>query len=242
MNKKRIGIIIGVVIALILSGFGFYFFFIKQDQKSALTIVDKKWIEDNKNNVIDVGIVNDIPVFSYEGNGLFFSLIQSIEDDTGLEFNGLSYNLGSDVPSDYAFQVVDNVNKGEILLYSDYYSLITKENVRYNALSDIKAMTIGVLESDLENANNYLKENSNLSFKTYSDATKLISALASDEVGGILLPKTIYLKETAKVGTLYNSYNVTEMQKYIVLHLGSNKKLNQIIEKYYKKWSHDNII
>ena len=132
MNKKRIGIIIGVVIALILSGFGFYFFFIKQDQKSALTIVDKKWIEDNKNNVIDVGIVNDIPVFSYEGNGLFFSLIQSIEDDTGLEFNGLSYNLGSDVPSDYAFQVVDNVNKGEILLYSDYYSLITKENVRYN--------------------------------------------------------------------------------------------------------------
>ena len=78
MNKKRIGIIIGVVIALILSGFGFYFFFIKQDQKSALTIVDKKWIEDNKNNVIDVGIVNDIAVFSYEGNGLFFSLIQSI--------------------------------------------------------------------------------------------------------------------------------------------------------------------
>ena len=241
MNKKRIGIIIWIVIVFLLAGFGFYFFFIKQDQKSTLTIVDKKWIEDNKNNVIDVGIVNDVPVFSYEGSGVFFSLLQSIEDDTGLEFNGLSYNLGSDMPSDYAFQIVDSVDKNDILLYSDYYSLITKENVRYNALSDIKAMTIGVLESDLENANNYLKENSSLSFKTYSDVNKLNYALTSDEVGGILLPKTICLKETAKVGTLYNSYNVTEMQKYIVLHLGNNKKLNQIIEKYYKKWSQNNM-
>ncbi len=111
MNKKRIGIIIWIVIVFLLAGFGFYFFFIKQDQKSTLTIVDKKWIEDNKNNVIDVGIVNDVPVFSYEGSGVFFSLLQSIEDDTGLEFNGLSYNLGSDMPSDYAFQIVDSVEK-----------------------------------------------------------------------------------------------------------------------------------
>lgn len=241
MNKKKIGVFIGSVVALIAVSLGVYFLFVKQDEKSTLTLMDKKWIEDNKNTVIDLGIVNDIPVFSYDGDGLFFSFLRSIEEDTGLDFNTLSYTVGERVPAEYSFEVVDVMDKEDMLLYEDNYSLLSKVNAKYNRLEDIPYMVVGVLESDLENANYYLKANANLAFKTYSDVLKLTEALAKNEVGGILLPKTMYLQQTARVGTLYNNYNVTEMKKNIVLHLGNNKKLNQIIEKYYKKWSHENL-
>lgn len=241
MNKKKIGIFISSVIVLCIVSLGIYFLFVKQDEKSTLTLMDKRWIENNKNTVVDLGIVNDIPVFSYDGNGVFFEFIRSIEEDTGLEFNSLSYGIIEDAPAEYAFKVVDTIDKDDILLYDDSYSLISKENIKYNRLEDVKPMIVGVLQEDLENANYYLGGNTNLSFKTYSDVSKLTSALLNDEVGGILLPKTIYLQATAKVGTLYNTYNVTEMQKHIVLHLGSNNKLNEIIKKYYKKWSHENL-
>ena len=38
------------------------------------------------------------------------------------------------------------------------------------------------------------------------------------------------------VSNNYNiSYNITEMTKDFVIRLGNNKKLNEIIKKYYKK-------
>ena len=53
MNKKKI-IIGSIITVLVLSIIGFfsYFFFIKQDDNTALTLVDKQWIENNKNNII----------------------------------------------------------------------------------------------------------------------------------------------------------------------------------------------
>ena len=87
MNKKKI-IIGSIITVIVLSIIGFfsYFFFIKQDDNTALTLVDKQWIENNKNNIIDIGIINKIPVFSYGGSGIIFDFINSLEENTGLEF------------------------------------------------------------------------------------------------------------------------------------------------------------
>lgn len=241
MNTKKIGIgIVAILVVALIAFFG-YFVFIKQDEKTTLTLMDKKWIEENKNTLVDFGIVNGIPIFSYEGNGVFFEFIHSLEEDTGLEFNLLSYTLGAESPSDYAFSIVNEVGENDILLYKDNYALISNTSFKYGNLESIPSMVVGVLEDDLKDANYYLKYNAGLSFKTYNDTSKLEEALKNGEVGSILLPKTIYMKSTATLNTFYINYNFTEMNKYIVLHLGDNERLNGILTKYYKNWSSQNL-
>ena len=90
MNKK-IGII-AIVVVLILGSIGVVRFFTKEDQKTALTVVEKKWIEDNKNNVIDFATLNNVPIVSDNGSGLLFDFLDDLETETELVFNKLSYD------------------------------------------------------------------------------------------------------------------------------------------------------
>ena len=107
MTKKQVIITSITLIVILILGWVFYYFFLNQDEKSTLTIVEKKWIEKNKNNIVDIGIINNIPIFNYDGEGVFFEFIKKIEKDTGLEFNedrkstrlNSSHPLSSRMPS-----------------------------------------------------------------------------------------------------------------------------------------------
>lgn len=237
MNKKKFIIgSIGVVLVAVIIGLFSYFFFIKQDETSTLTLSDKKWIESNKNTIIDLGVLNNIPVFSYRGTGVLFDFIDDIEENTGLEFNKLSYELGKDVPTDYAFEFVDTPGESDIIFYEDNYSLYLKQNVKYNSLEEIPTMVLGVLSSDLDSANYYLKANIGLQYKTYETVEDMVEAINNDEISGLVLSQIVYFDALSNE-SFYNAYNITEMGQSLVLHLGSDSKLNSIIKKYSKKWN-----
>lgn len=236
MSKKRIFLIIFILILFALAGGGAYYYFVVQDKDSTLTAAEKQWIEDNKNNIIDISLPTEIPVFSYEGEGVFFDFLSSIESATGLEFNKLSYGLSSEVTSEYAFIRTSKREENDILIYQDNYVLLTKENKKYVNLEDINVMTVGILENNLERANEYLKENGGISFQTYKDITSLMSAFNTNKVQGIILPKILYIDNIIADENLNINYNITEMTEDYVLRLGNNKKLNVILKKYYSKW------
>lgn len=240
MNKKKIIISIVILLVLLCIGGGVYYFFTRQDKNSTLTVLENQWIEDNKNNVIDLSIITDLPVFSYEGTGLVFDFITDLETDTGLAFNKLSYNADTSATSDYAFTLTAKKADEDILIYEDNYAILTKDNIKYVTLEDINVMTLGVLDEDLEKANEYLKDNGGISFKTYNSVSTMSSGLANDEVQGIVLPRMMYLNYIIANDELNVAYNITEMTSDLVLHLGDNKKLNTILEKYYTKWSNEN--
>lgn len=228
---------------MILSAIGglTYYFLTKQD-KNTLTILEKQWIEENKNTIIDLGIVNGVPIFNYDGEGLLFDFIEDLEHDTNLEFNKISYTLGGQNPASYSFMYVDQIEKNDILIYQDNYAIMTKESIKYNRLKDIPTMTLGVLDSELSTANYYLKENKNISFKSYKNVSELLAEIhkSDSSIQGIILPKTIYMEELSGNDSLHISYLITEMNKNLVLRLGDTKKLNTIIKKYYKKWDQEN--
>ena len=242
MKKKQFIIISVVTILIAVIGISLGLFLSKQDKKTTLTILEKQWIEDNKNNIIDLSIVNNIPVFNYDGKGVFFDFIDAIEDDTGLNFNKLSYDYGKNPTADYAFKIKDKIEKNDILIYQDNYVLVTKNRIKYNNIDEITKLTIGVLDSDLKDINYYLKQNGNLLYKSYSNISNLLLALDDNEKGvdAIAIPKTIYLKEIVEKNNFNISYNITEMKKNFVLELGNNKKLNKIIKKYFNKWYKEN--
>lgn len=240
MTKKQVIITSITLIVILILGWVFYYFFLNQDEKSTLTIVEKKWIEKNKNNIVDIGIINNIPIFNYDGEGVFFEFIKKIEKDTGLEFNEISYDLGSTEIPEYAFKIKEKADDNDISIYEDNYAIVSKNKVVYNDLEDIPAMTIGVTKNNLENINFYLYDNKNIQYKVFDNETSLFNEINSNNssVQAIVVPKTIYLNYINK-NKLNINYNITDAKLNFVLSLGNEKKLNTIIKKYYKKWYKD---
>ena len=233
--KKVIITVISILVVLGIAT-GVLYFLNKEDSDSTLTILEKQWIEDNKNTIQDFAIVNKLPIFTYDGEGVVYDFLKDLEDKTGLEFNVLTYKNGDDVPSKYAFKIKDKKEENDILVYQDNYALVGKENIKYLGLNEIKDKTIGVLESDLEKAKLYL-DNQTLTFTTYESITDLIEEFNHDttKLNLIVLPKTLYLNDIASNDYKIN-YNITEMTLDYVISLGENDKLNNILTKYYKKW------
>lgn len=241
MKKKRnIIIIIAMVLILAITGV-LYFVFTNQDKDSTLTLVEKQWIESNKNKVIDFGIVNNIAILNNSGEGLLFDFFEAIEEDTGLEFNKISYEYGEAVNEEYAFKVVDKLDKDDILVYSDNYAVISKKKVKYNSLNEISHARVGVLEKNLENINKYLACD-DLSYTPYENIKDLLISYKEEksELDFIVLPKIIYLSMEDLYKDLYINYNIDELKDNYVISLGDTKKLNNILDKYYKKWSSEN--
>lgn len=242
MKKKR-NIIIGIVTLLVLIIVGIIIYvFNKEDKNTTLTILDKQWIESNKNKLIDIEIETDIPVFNYNGEGVFFDFLTSFEQSTGLEFNKVAVKKDSE--NSYGFKIVDKAEKDDILVYSDMFAIVSKNNQKYYELSEIKNLTIGVLNDDLDSANTYLKGASNISFKTYDNVSDLFTSLndEEDEVNTIMILKNLYMDDIIKSDSLYINFVLSDLTKDYVITLGNNDRLNSIMNKYYKKWYNDNYI
>lgn len=246
MKKKKllIGIIISVAIAI--AGIVAYVVLTKEDQTTTLNIIEKQWIESNKNKRFDFSIVTNIPLFSYDGEGIFLDFLDNMEEVTGLEFNRISTKLGDNSTIEYGFNVVDELNDNDILVYEDNYIILSNKNIRYEDLSKIDNLVIGTISNEVSSIAYYLK-GANVTFKTTEDIDELFEAITSDKqnnivplVDAIVIPKTIYLDKILDYNDFDISYNITEFSKKFVLSLGDNDRLNDILVKYYNKWSSEN--
>ena len=238
-NKKVLIVIIVVALFLVLLG-GIYFYLNKEDKDSTLTLLEKQWIENNKNKVVDFAITSNIPIFNYDGSGIFLDFLDSLETNVGLEFNKVSYAYNNEEDAEYGFFIVDTLEDNYINVYEDNYVLVSKNLKAYNDIDDIKNISIGVIEDDLKTINDYLLDSDNLTYKPYKSISELISDLKNDTVDAIALPKTIYLEEIISDEQLHIVHNITDYKKYFVIKLGNEKRLNDVITKYYNKWKQEN--
>lgn len=236
MKKKRIMIISIVLLVLILIGISVYYFFTKKDATTSLTVVEKQWVEKIKKENIDINIANNLPIYSYDGQGLFFNFLDDFNEEVGIKFNRLPYKEES---KGYSFKLVDETKDNQMIIYKDNYAIISKNKIKYNNINELNNIKIGILETEKDNVSRYL--NSKAELISYADENLLIDSIINSDNNDyvIIVPKTMYLKDILK-NDLYVSYNITEMVKYYVFELGDNEKLNQIIKKYYEKWSEDN--
>ena len=246
MKKNKILIISIISVLVIGLGITISFFLLKEDKTTTLNIIEKQWIESNKNQRFDFSVVTDIPLFSYNGEGIFLDFLDNIEEVTGLEFNRISSKLGSEQTSDYGFNIVDEVGENDILIYEDNYVLLSSTGVRYEDLSQINNLVVGVMNKDVTNVDYFLK-GANVTYKTCDEPKGLFDAITNDPknnivpvVDAIVIPKTVYLDQILKYSSYGISYNITELSKKYVLTLGDNERLNDILTKYYEKWSVEN--
>ena len=245
--KKKTLIIIPIVVVLLVF-IGVYIYYNKEDAKTSLTVTEKKWVESNDTTMVDINVINDYPLYGLNGEGVFFSFLDDFEKNVGLEFNKIAYSKDTDLENDktYSFRILNNedkLNNNDLLIATDGYIAIGKKHTRINNISDFSNTTFGVFEDDVAEISYYLKQGTGLAFKSYKTIDELFNALDSDEVGMIIIPNIMYLNKTIENNTYYINYYFTEMNKKIVLTLGSdNTRLNNIIRKYFNKWKNDNYV
>lgn len=229
-NKK----IILLIIAILLLLGGGYYLLTKEDKVTSLNLFEKQWIDNNKNKLIDMSIVSDIPLLTYNGEGIILDFLNSLNKETGLSFNKISYKNNDEIKSEYSFKIVDKIEENDILIYTDNYVIVSKDSS-----FSLNNSTIGVLNDNLENVNNYLIDLNN--YSTFDSLSEMLEEYNKDDtkLDGIVLSKTIDLK-TIIENNYKIVYHINDYKKYFVLSLGSEDKLNSILNKYYTKWYDSN--
>lgn len=222
-----------IIFSLIIVGFliGVIYFFLNENDKNSLTVSQRKWIENNKNNVIDLSVLSGVAVINDNGNGMFLEFLNTLESETGLEFNKLSYSKGSNPSSDYSLVVSDNTEDG-ILFYKDNYVIVTKNNYHYNDVTEITNLKIGYTK-EISNIDKYLYGSSNCTFTSFDSDSLMFDGLEDGSIDGAIVPKLDYI-EYILDSDLNIAYNIDEYSINYVLKLGNNTQLNKILTKYFE--------
>lgn len=237
--KKKIVIIVPIIIALVAFIF-VYRYYNHQDRKTSLTVTEKRWVQDNSSKTFDLEVINDYPVYGMDGEGVFYDFISDFKKNIGLEFNEIPYLKTSNTTTDgLRFRILDGDSKlsdNDLFLFEDYYVAVGKEYRRINHIKDMKDITFGVFEDDADTVSYYLKSGTNISYKKYKSIDELYKALDNNDVNMIIVPNMMYLDKIIDNSSYSINYYFTEMTDKIVLTLGNDKELNNIVKKYFNKW------
>lgn len=99
MKKYNKKIIVLVVLILLIIGTIIGINLLNKDENYSLSLNENKWIDTNKHNVIDVCLLNEIAGISYDGEGVFFDYLSSLEEKNNIKTNVIPYKLDEDMSS-----------------------------------------------------------------------------------------------------------------------------------------------
>lgn len=239
-NKTIILIIIGIFFVVL---FGIFILNYSKDDAS-FSILEKKWINDNTSNIIDVSVYNDVPVFGNKGNGVIFDLLDDFTNKYGINFNKVSYlsNSSSNL-KDTAFRILNSdsrLSDNDILLYEDNYVLITSNEDNIDRISDIDGISVAVLSSDIGLVSGYLSEAKKISYVSKDSIEDIELSIKNNEVEYAVIPYNMNLNFILEndLNIVFHLNDITK--KYVFTT--SNKTFFNIMKKFYKGFSSENQI
>ena len=209
------------------------------NEKGVFSLLEKRWIEKNKNTSVDVSVLNNIPIYGEDGEGVFFDFLNDFTKETGIKFNMIPYKLGATPSSKYSFEMKSNSNlkNTDLLFYSDEYALVSKDNKRVKRIADLKNVTIGALETDIDSIRTSFEDNESIIYNSYNNIDAVIDALQANDIVYAVIPKTLYINEIFS-NNFYIVHNISDLTNECILSVnGTDSTLNSIIRKYYTRWS-----
>ena len=86
-NKIVVLSIIGVLLLVCLIVFILNY----TKDSSSFSLLEKNWINNHKNGVVDVSVYNDVPIYGEDGEGIIFSFLEEFTNSYDIQFNKVSY-------------------------------------------------------------------------------------------------------------------------------------------------------
>ena len=194
-NKKRNAIVTCIIIGFILL-VGVVFFLLNNSvTDTGLSVLEKKWISDHVNQVVDVHVYNDVPVYGYNGSGISFDYLDYFTDIYQVSFNKISYYTSTKLDRmDFGFMVLssdEKVTDNDILLDTDYYAVMGKDKNQHLSLGDIDK--VGVLNNDYDMLKKYFSNH--VEIVKYKDFDSLMEGIKNQEVSYVCSPVKQYMDQ-----------------------------------------------
>ncbi len=229
-NKKKL-ILITVLVSLFIISFLALMIYLNNSQNN-YTFLEKKWIDSNFNDVIDVYIEKDLPIFSKDGVGVFYDLVEDLETDTAL-----SLSSNDTTSSTMSLNIKKSLKKDDILIYKDHYILLSKNNVYINNIGGLGNKSVGTLNDDLSLISYNLTDYTNIEYKTYESLDGLKEAFENGNVDYIILP--LYENLDLIIENSYSIiYHFDGLNKYYTASFNTDsKEFVSIVGKFFNKWN-----
>ena len=264
-KKKIIFIILSLIIVISLF---FTFMLINSDRLNRLTLQENKWIEEHKHDIIDIAIINDIPIISYEGTGIIYSFLDDLKENFSFNFNYSSYKIDEKIDLNYKMQIKDEVKSNDLIIYQDNLIYVNVKNIDkkkeivistadYSTADQIPELveqnnvTDEVLNENIEISNDRVgivksdKElldkyfGNSMNFVVYDTYSELKQSVIENKVDAVIILKSLFMKEIIDNNyTIEHQYN--DLTKYYVLTIKGDKDFLSILKKQYNKWSREN--
>lgn len=240
-KKKKFGItkLLLIFSFVAIVAIGIYLLLTAKDSNTGLTLVEKQWIEKNKNTLIDFSVPNNLSILGKDGEGVLYDLVDNIKEDTSLSFNIVTYNYPEEITSEFGIAVLKNTDKmldDDLLIAEDSYILIGKEDEYISDISKVNGVTVGTLSDDSQIIKDYFDEK-NVTVKSYSTLSEIIKAITDGEIVYAAVPRYLTLSLTVKEENIYTNYALNNITNKVVLRTSnSNSKLSNILTKYVEKF------
>lgn len=235
MKKRRNIITIAILLIVIASVLGVLVYNVFIDE-SALSINEKKWIDNNKSTLVSIAIPNDIPVFGTAGEGVFFDFVDYLKSKTNLEFNKnmvsyLSTNEG------YRFEITNKYERESLLLFKDHYVLVSKNTGLITNTSLIPELNVGIVNSTLPQVMEYFDVAED-KFKVYENYSSITTDLSNGNIIYALVPLNEY-KDELIANNINVLAHISDLSKFYYLKLSDNEVLNSILTKKFNSFFND---
>lgn len=226
-DKKKYFLIGGLITLLVVVVIGILIYV--NNSKTNYSFSEKSFINSNVNNVIDVSIEGTLPIFSSNGNGVFYDFLNDMEKDTGLTFNVSINGTGA-----YNFVNKNSLGDNDIEFYTDHFVVVSTSDNEITDLSSLKDQAIAVMSEDNQYVTEYLNEYG-LNLDGYEHFTDLSDAMGNS-IYYAVLPMQKYINEI-----VYNQYKIVYhiegLHSHYVLNLSDqNATMSKIFIKAFNKW------
>ena len=230
-KKKTVLIITLVVVFIVFIFFGSLYYIASTVNNYSYS--EKNWINENTDTSIDIYIPASLPVFSNNGEGVFYDYLTALKNDTGL-----SFNIATTDTSSVKLMNKSSINDNDVLFYKDHYVVVsTGESL--NKLSDLSNKNLGVIKDTKDTVSYYLTDYTGIKYKAYDSFEEVASAFANKEIDYILVPMYKYIDKI--ISEDYEIvYHLDGLYSYYTLSADSkNKSLISIMTKFYNRWKEE---
>jgi len=237
-NSKTNKLIILSIIALIMTISIVVFILNYTKDSSSLSIIEKNWINNNSNKVIDVSVYNNVPIYGKNGEGIIFSYLEEFTKTYGIGFNKVPYIISKDTETEFkdiSFKIInfnDELKENDIEIYKDYYVIVSKDKTVLNNINDLHNIDLGVMDEDINAVKYYLEEADDITYVSCKDIDEMLKKLETSSIKYMAIPKTLYL-EIILSNDLNIVYQVSEIYKKYVINIKNNNTLRSILNKYW---------
>jgi len=244
-NNKINKIIVLTTITLIFTVALVIFILNYTKDSSSFSILEKNWINNNSNNIIDVSVYNDVPIYGQNGEGIIFSYLEEFTNSYGIQFNKVSYLSDNDSNlKNVSFRILDyneKTNDNDIELYNDYYVILSKENKPINDINSLTDVNIGSLSKDINDVRYYLNDTKNVKFIACEDFDEMLDMVTKKELDYIILPSNLYLDDILK-NDFQIVYHLNDLYKKYVLTVKNEKTLKSIMNKFLMIYEKEHLV